>query len=122
MFGEYFSELFIQPNLAAHVIWLEIDRGSAENIVYLYSEPIAHSTTLKETFFEQKDSVILTSATLTIRESFTYIKHELGLDNTGSQAQMINSPFNFDQQVQLLIPKDFPEINEQSAEFIYATA
>lgn len=119
---DYFNELFIQPNLTSAVIWFEIDQGSAENIVYLYSEPVTHSEILKEKFFDQKDSIILTSATLTVRQSFAYIKQELGLNDEMDRTAIIDSPFNFKQQVQLMIPKDFPQINDQTDEFIYATA
>src|SRR5690625_1790075 len=120
-FVHIFNDIFLKPNLEDNVIWFEIDRVSAENIVYIYTEQIKNATLLKDNFFEQKKSIVLTSATLTVRDSFSFIQNELGLTKETSVTHQLHSPFPFDEQVQLLIPNDFPHINEQMDEFIYAT-
>ncbi|HLS06933.1 MAG TPA: helicase C-terminal domain-containing protein, partial [Bacillota bacterium] len=82
---------------------------------------IEGATRLSESFFDQKKSIILTSATLTVRQSFSFIKKKLGLMKETCQTYHLPSPFPFSEQVQLLVPNDFPHINEQAEEFIYAT-
>src|SRR5699024_635689 len=96
--------------------------AGTKNSVYLYSEPIDVSTLLSETFFDRKESVVLTSATLTIDRSFTFIANRLGLTNKRLMTKKIQSPFSYKNQVQLMVPNDFPDIKKASTdEFVYAT-
>lgn len=106
---------------SGEVKWLEVEASGAKNAVFLYQEPIHIGKKMYESFFDKKESVILTSATLTMKGSFQYTKDRLGLPNTVHE-EILSSPYNYEQQVNLLIPNDFPVIsygNEQ--EFIYAT-
>ncbi|MCA0970375.1 ATP-dependent DNA helicase DinG [Halobacillus litoralis] len=101
--------------------WIEIEGGGASNAVYLFSEPLDVTGTLQKKLFEQKKSVILTSATLSTNQSFTYIKKTLGLQGDDRLLEKtISSPYDFDQQVRLMIPSDFPNIKEQPEEYIDA--
>lgn len=120
-FVNTFNDIFLNPNFDQNVIWFEIDRDSAENIVYIYAEPIESAGLLKDKFFKRKKSIVLTSATLTVRDSFSFIQKELGLTEKTSVTHQLHSPFPFDEQVQLLVPNDFPHINDEMDEFIYAT-
>lgn len=120
-FIDAFEQLFLVSNLEKEVIWFEIDRASAENIVYIHCEPIESAPLLKEKFFNEKESVILTSATLTVRNSFSFIQKRLGLTEQSCDTYLLESPFTYADQVKLLIPKDFPHINNELDEFIYAT-
>src|SRR3989449_6204839 len=49
--------------------------------VFLAATPIDVSQILRERLFEQFDTVVLTSATLTVGNRFDYIRQRLGLDN-----------------------------------------
>lgn len=113
--------LLLTENNGRDVKWIEIEASGAKNAAYIYSEPIDISDVLKQEFFDQKKSVILTSATLTMRGSFTYIKNRLGLLEDVN-TYTFESPFNYNEQVQLLVPSDFPTINHDTMdEFIYST-
>ncbi|MFC0523182.1 ATP-dependent DNA helicase DinG [Pontibacillus salicampi] len=104
------------------VKWIEIEAYGAKNSVYIYSEPIEVGSLLKEYFFDKKDSVILTSATLTMKQSFSFMMKRLGLDKDKTIQKQIPSPFQYKDQVQLLVPNDFPGMKYGSQdEFIYAT-
>src|SRR5699024_9076325 len=70
-------------------------------------------------FFERKQSVILTSATLTMRNSFSFMIDQLGLHTDDLLTEQIASPFAYESQAQILIPNDFPDV--QSDRFIYST-
>ncbi|MRH42430.1 ATP-dependent DNA helicase DinG [Aquibacillus halophilus] len=115
-------EILFLNNDNSLVKWIEIDAYGAKNAVYLFCEPIGISTILNERLFNEKESVVLTSATLTMKKSFSYIKERLGLDNKNLVEKKIQSPFSYDTQVQLMVPNDFPDSrygNQQ--DFIYAT-
>lgn len=103
------------------VKWIEIESKGARNAVYLFSEPVSVVEQLKECFFSVKESVILTSATLTMNESFRFMREKLGLDENQTFEKKFNSPFNYKDQLQLLIPDDFPDIRyHDSDDFIYS--
>ncbi|MBM7552492.1 ATP-dependent DNA helicase DinG [Thalassobacillus pellis] len=105
----------------SEVKWLEIDANGAHNAVYLYSEPIDISENLRQSLFNQKKSVVLTSATLTMKHSFKYITDRLGVTGEDLLKTKIPSPYPFDQQVQLMVPNDFPDIKTNQEDFISAT-
>jgi len=116
------EHLFLSDDSAQRVKWIEIDTNSGNNAVYLYSEPTDVSKLLAEIFFDEKNSVILTSATLTMRNSFSFIQDRLGLPADRLYTEKIDSPFSYANQVQLLVPNDFPKIKYGNTDdFIYAT-
>lgn len=105
------------------VKWIEIDTKSTQNAVFLYCEPTDISQILQKQFFQQKKSVVLTSATLTINQSFSYAVKSLGLTDETFATKKIESPFSYAEQVQVLVPNDFPNISSRNTDdFIYATA
>lgn len=116
------EQFFLINEPYPQVKWIEIEAYGAKNAVYLYREPLDVSTLLMPYFFNEKQSVILTSATLTMRDSFSYMAKQFGLDVNQIITKKLSSPFSYRDQVQLLVPNDFPDINQQNLEpFIYAT-
>ncbi|WP_236686930.1 ATP-dependent DNA helicase DinG [Ornithinibacillus contaminans] len=116
------EQLFLLDNDTTDVKWIEIEAYGAKNAVYLYSEPVSIASILSEGFFNQKESVVLTSATLTMKNSFTFIQKRLGLTPEQVVTKKIASPFSYDQQVQVLIPNDFPAVQYgDTDDFIFAT-
>ncbi|MFD1360538.1 ATP-dependent DNA helicase DinG [Lentibacillus salinarum] len=115
------EKLFLLPDDYT-VKWMEIEAYGAKNAVYLYSESTDISTLLADDFFSQKKSIILTSATLSIRNSFSYSQKKLGLPPENLLTAKIASPFPYQDQVRLMIPNDFPDVRYGSQEaFIRAT-
>lgn len=94
------------------VTWMEIEPRGAANATYLYSQPVDVATELAENFFKEKKSVVLTSATLTANQSFTYIMRELGLGEFDPLTLSVPSPFRYDLQAKVFIPEDMPSIKE----------
>ena len=116
----YLRQMILQSK-KDNVYWIETDTRAKQNKTTIYSQPIAVSEQLKELFFEKKKSVVMTSATLTVKGSFQYAMSELGLEGMSCHQEQIPSPFHYDKQVQLIIPDDLPEINEVSLqEYVYA--
>ena len=116
------EHFFIETDEEVQVKWGEVDTNSANHSVYLYSEPSDISELLKEQFFEQKESIVLTSATLTMRDSFSFMQKRLGLEDEQLLMEKIESPFSYKDQVKLLVPDDFPPSTYGKSEddFIYA--
>lgn len=98
------------------VKWIEIDIRSPQNVTTFIAQPASVADQLKAQFFQLKKAVVITSATLTVNKSFDYIMKEIGLDPVSTIRLNIPSPFEYNQQVQLLIPEDLPEINTVSLE------
>ncbi|GKU79503.1 ATP-dependent DNA helicase DinG [Paenibacillus sp. L3-i20] len=94
------------------VYWIEASAAYRFRSVQLYAAPVDVSEQLQKYFFDVKESIILTSATLTVQKSFQYAEEQLGL--TGYEAQgklrtvQLASPFNYREQALVVIPRDFP--------------
>lgn len=95
-----------------NVTWIEVEPRGAQNSAFLYGQPIDTSEILADRLFAKKQSVILTSATLAIGDSFNYIKDSLGLSDFEVMTKKITSPFSYKNQVKLMIPTDIPEVKD----------
>ncbi|MCU6795784.1 ATP-dependent DNA helicase DinG [Paenibacillus sp. WQ 127069] len=102
-----------------YVYWLEAGTSKSKSI-QLISVPVDVSPMLQEHFFEAKDSVIMTSATLSVGKSFDYTCEQLGLNTNEPEAKLktvqLQSPFNYRQQALVAIPRDFPSIRSNSGD------
>jgi len=85
------------------IFWIEMAGSGKEKSVVLAFTPLAIGNYLHEYLFDQLHSVIFTSATLRVGDSFGYLLKRLGLSHIDSQrivTQAVGSPFNFQKQVQ----------------------
>jgi ATP-dependent DNA helicase DinG len=98
------------------VRWIEIDLRSPQNVTSIIAKPASISNIMKNEFFQKKKGVVITSATLTVNQSYGFIMKELGLDLGSTKTLTIPSPFKYENQVQLLIPDDLPTIKLVSSE------
>ena len=91
--------------LDSDIHWVHSDpsRGNTS----LNSAPLDISSTLSEQLFQKKDSVVLTSATLSTERSFRYLKSRVGIDADAPEL-LVGSPFDYQKAAQLLIPEDMP--------------
>ncbi|MBB5173582.1 ATP-dependent DNA helicase DinG [Texcoconibacillus texcoconensis] len=94
------------------VYWLEAEEKGHDHDVTLYRQPYTVRELLADELFTKKDSVILTSATLAVDGSFAYMSDRLGLEDFPVKTTMIESPFSYDQQVRLVVPKSMPNIKD----------
>jgi ATP-dependent DNA helicase DinG len=105
------------------VTWIEVEEKGAMNSTFLYEQPLKVNDTLADLLFAKKNSVVLTSATLTVRNSFHYMIERLGLTDFQPLCEILSSPFNYAKQAQVLIPTDLPNIKDVPAdEYIQAIA
>ena len=104
-FGELRSELtfLMESRDRSFVFWYERrSRG-----VSLQATPIDVSHILSEKLFEQVDSVVLTSATLSVGGSFEFMKSRLGIRY--SREELLEPHFDYADQVLLYIPQWMPD-------------
>jgi ATP-dependent DNA helicase DinG len=104
------KNIFLRPS-EQFVAWIEMDERALQNATTVYAQPVTAEKYLKEQFFEKKKCAIITSATLSVKNSFNYMLAELGLQPSDCSVQQIQSPFNYKEQVKLIIPNDLPEVN-----------
>jgi len=105
---------FLQDS--GQVKWIEMDFRSPHNVTTFLAQPASVAQRLKEQFFSKKKGVVLTSATLTVNQSFDFKIKGLGLESFSPMLLNIASPFDYKNQIQLLIPDDLPEINTVSVD------
>lgn len=98
------------------VSWIEVDVRATQNATTIYGQPVSIAQHLREEFFKKKKSVVITSATLSVRNSFQYMLKELGLEEEDCLVEQIESPFHYENQVQLVIPNDLPDIKSVSTD------
>ena len=100
-----FSFLF-ESNEKNFVYWYERRNKG----VFLTATPIDVSQILRERLFEQFDTVILTSATLTVGGRFDYIRQRLGIDHAKDRA--LPPEFDFPNQALLYLPRQMPDVRD----------
>lgn len=89
----------VAVNSPKQVTWLEHNSR-----LYLKTSPIEVSDILKEKVFSHFDSVVLTSATLSISDSFEHFLRDIGLPSTTKTAQ-VDSPFDYERQMKFFVVK-----------------
>ena len=90
--------------------WISNDQIRGNPIVSLNSAPLDISGTLAAELFQHKDSVVLTSATLSTEGNFEYFKSRVGVGGD-SEELLVGSPFDYQKAALLLIPEDMPPPN-----------
>src|SRR5690606_28600471 len=90
------------------ICWLDRSRNSGE--VSINTAPLEVASILHDQLFETKQSVILTSATLSTDSSFGFLRSRIGLDDASEL--MLGSPFDYPSSTLIALPRDVPEPNE----------
>ncbi len=99
------------------VYWIEI--APVNNRLTLNSAPLAVGPMIENLLWHEKESIILTSATLTTDNSFDYIKERLCADEASELC--VGSPFDYENSVLLYIPNDIPDPNQGAAQRMIET-
>ncbi len=92
------------------VYWAREEPRSSD--VTLNSAPIYVGELLEEALYSKKETVIMTSATLSVSGSFDHISQRLGFSN--SRRVSLGSPFDFYQSALLYVPRDMPQPNDST--------
>jgi ATP-dependent DNA helicase DinG len=89
------------------VYWIEIQPNG--NRLSLQAAPLHVGSLVEKYLWHEKNSIILTSATLTANGDFNYIRNSLNADEADELA--LGSPFDYENSTLLFLAKDVPEPN-----------
>ena len=106
---EKLSSFIIHPD-DDQIYWMTQEARDGE--VALEIAPMHVGGILQKRLFSQKESVILTSATLSTQGNFEHISERLGLEDTDEL--LVDSPFDYPKAVMLCLPRDMPDPNSRS--------
>lgn len=94
------------------VYWFELPKRQDSDYSRLYGAPLNISEILSEQLYKNLKTAIFTSATLTVGKSFDYFLSRVGLnlvEQDRLETLLLESPFNFDEQVLLAVPTFVPD-------------
>ena len=89
------------------ITWLVYDRN--REMVQLHAAPLSVADLLRANLFEQKATMVMASATISVNHDFGFIRERIGLD-AGEDVQL-DSPFDYTKQALVYLPSDMPEPN-----------
>lgn len=96
----------------------EFNKHSTYDFAKIKSYPLNLADILYKKLFQPASSCILTSATLAVNRSFKYLNDRLGLFRFKKEGllteEIYDSPFDFEKQAVIAIPKDMPVFDEQA--------
>ncbi len=98
---------FVPNPQESGVYWMS--RNPANSDLLMHMAPLDVSEMLAEWLFAEKNSVVLTSATLTTGGRFDHVRARLGLED--AEELLVGSPFDYESAVLLCVPEDMPEPN-----------
>ena len=101
-------EIFRSGNLENYVSWIE----RRERGIFLEACPVDVSGMLQEKLFARIPTCVLTSATLTVTDSFAYMRTRLGLSE--GRELSLATEFNVRKQALLYIPQAMPDYRHPS--------
>ncbi|MCJ7622616.1 MAG: DEAD/DEAH box helicase family protein, partial [Anaerolineaceae bacterium] len=100
-----------------YIYWIEIDFRFQK--LTLNFAPLHIGTLMENYLWHTKESVIVTSATLTANEQFDYIRSRLNADE--ADELVMGSPFDYENSAMLFLPTDMPEPSDFRAYQLYLT-
>lgn len=101
---EQLNQVVFEPSPET-IYWATI--SVQDESVSLHAAPLHVGDLLQEHLFDQKRSVILTSATLSTEGTFEYVGERLGLADV--RETLVGSPFDYESAALLYLPTDIPE-------------
>jgi ATP-dependent DNA helicase DinG len=99
-------EEFLTLGRDSHAYWIESQHPPQENVT-LCMAPFDVGGSLGPQLFGDRGPVILTSATLSVGGSMTYVQERLGAHN--ADTLVVDSPFDYVRQMRVWINEDLPE-------------
>ena len=102
-------DMIIRQSDPDYVYWAEISTRGRTPRILLNATPTNVNQMLQDHLFTVKNSVVMTSATLSTNRNFAYFKKRVGISEC--RELLANSPFDFKRQVQIHIPRNMPHPN-----------
>ena len=109
-------DMIIRQDDPNYVYWAEISTRGRTPRILLNATPANVNQILEDHLFSIKNSVVMTSATLSTNRNFAYFKNRIGIREC--RELLVHSPFDFKKQVEIHIPPYMPDPN--SSQFVPA--
>ncbi|MBN1481371.1 DEAD/DEAH box helicase family protein [candidate division KSB1 bacterium] len=96
-----------------NIRWIEARQGwRGKSIIRFQMSPLQVNKMMKEAVYDTFDTVIMTSATLTVENSFDFLAERIGFDTVVDDRRtelILPAPFDYERQVILAVPMDMPD-------------
>ncbi len=97
----------LQQKIAHQVYWVEVIKRKRTIRISLHMTPLNIAEEFREKVLKIKDTAILTSATLSVADSFEFIRNRLGIEE--AEELVLGSGFDYKNQVLLYLNSDLPD-------------
>lgn len=87
------------------------------HIVRFQSSPLDIAPMMQQAVYDSYESIVMTSATLTVEKSFEFLAQRIGLSALAPERRselLLPAPFDYEKQAVVCIPTDIPDPNERS--------
>ncbi len=111
---ERLDEFFFEPDIDT-IYWISLLYSSDR--LRLHAAPLQVGSLIEQHIWHAKDTVIMTSATLTTGGEFDYIRKRLNAED--ADELVFGSPFDYETSTLLYLVKDIPEPNEQGYQYAF---
>ena len=107
-------DLLLSKGLENHALWFESKYG-VENLTFQASinyAPLDVSTIFNEILYNKVDTIVFTSATLALRDSFKYFRSRMGINLLPEEKVreiVVDSPFDYTKQARLVTAGFLPD-------------
>jgi ATP-dependent DNA helicase DinG len=108
--GERMDQIVFEPDPGT-IYWAEF--APERRRLTLHTAPLAIGPLIERHLWNEKESIILTSATLTTAGEFDYLKRRLHADTADELA--LGSPFDYESSTLLYLPNDIAEPQDRLA-------
>lgn len=98
-------EAWLSQTLEDQVYWMELE--GRRRLPVLYSAPIEVGPILRTQVFDALPTVVLTSATLAVNGRLEYFRGRVGAEPC--EELRVGSPFRYEQQMRVWIPREMPD-------------
>lgn len=112
------ERILVKP-AATDIYWGTVNRQTGD--IGVHAAPLHVGDMLHKNLFATRETVILTSATMSIGGSFNFIENRLGIGEWADH-MMVGSPFDYEQAALVYVPNDMPEPGQQGYQKAIETA
>ncbi len=91
-----------------YVTWVQ---GGNERSFVVNRQPVKVGPILAERFYPNFETIIFTSATITVNDRFIFFENSLSLAEISPLYYQVTSPFSYEKQSLICIPNNLPKIN-----------
>ena len=96
-----------------NIRWIESRPGwRGKSIIRFQMSPLEVKNMMKAAVYDAFDTVVMTSATLTVENTFDFLAKRIGLDTLPAERRtelILPAPFDYERQVLLAVPMDMPD-------------